>query len=669
MQDNKNDSSRRRPLPERGKYSVCFEPIGLKAEVQSGTNLLEAAHKAGVYLSSTCGGDGFCGKCKVIIERGRFKSKPTTLLTADEVSRNFVLACRCEVLSDMAVTVPKLHALEGSQILMDAEFGVRSSVLDPLVRRLTLEMLPPTVQDHTADLERLYIAIRKQVNAPVMETGLGVLQKLSKVLRESNYRVTVTVARRGGMMEVIDVAPARGSKGPACPESRTAGRHFAAAVDTGTTTIVAHLLDISDGSTVDTEAAYNSQLNFGDDYIRRIIYAEENNAFDLMQSRVVQDVNNLITTMSERQKIDLQDVTAVVCSGNTAMEHFLLGLDPTRIRREPYIASAGFVPPIRAAEIGIRIHKRGLLYCLPAVAAYVGGDIVAGVLATGIYKKVDISIFVDIGTNGEVVLGNRDWLVCASSSAGPAFEGSGVKCGMRAAAGAIERLRILGDGSIEFKTIGGIPPVGICGTGLLDTIAELFVNGVIDRTGRFNSAEYLAPLVRAEPAGARRFTWGSQIKEGDDGLQFQLVPPDKKHHEIVITQADIDNLVRSKAGVFAAIRVLMESTQTKLQDIDAVYLAGGFGNFLDVRQAVTIGMLPDVPADKIHFVGNTSVAGAKMALLSCGAFETAEKIAGSMTYFDLMSHPDYMDEFMRAKFLPHTDLSLFPSLRNVNGVV
>lgn len=292
------------------------------------------------------------------------------------------------------------------------------------------------------------------------------------------------------------------------------------------------------------------------------------------------------------------------------------------------------------------------MYCLPAVAAYVGGDIVAGVLATGIYKKDGISVFVDLGTNGEVVLGNRDWLVCASSSAGPSFEGSGVKCGMRAAAGAVDRLRILKDGSIEFKTIGSIPPVGICGTGLLDTIAELFVNSVIDRTGRFNPKEYFAP----------RFTLGSRLSESEEGLQFQLVPPAVEHREIVITQADIDNLIRSKAGVFAAIRVLMESTQTKIQDIDAVYLAGGFGNFLDVRQAVTIGMLPDVPADKIHFVGNTSVAGAKMALLSCKSFDTAEKIAGSMTYFDLMSHPGYMDKFMRAKFLPHTDLSLFPSV-------
>ncbi|MHC4330650.1 MAG: ASKHA domain-containing protein [Planctomycetota bacterium] len=384
-------------------------------------------------------------------------------------------------------------------------------------------------------------------------------------------------------------------------------------------------------------------MNFGEDYIRRIIYAEQNDAFDEMQNRIVNDVNNLIVTLAARQGIDLHDITTVICAGNTAMVHFLLNLDSTRIRREPYIASASFVPPIRAAEAGIQINKRGLLYCLPSVAAYVGSDIVAGVLTTRLFTNKGISLLVDIGTNGEVVLGNREWLVCASSSAGPAFEGSGVKQGMRARAGAIEKLTFRDDGSTEYKTIGDAPPVGICGSGLLDTLAALLTSGIIDRTGRF--------AVDGQP----------RLTEGDEGRQFQLVPSGDGHHEIIITQADIDNLIRSKAGVFASIRVLMESTQTAAEDLDAVYLAGGFGNFLNVQRAVTIGMLPDVPVEKIQFVGNTSIAGAKTVLLSEKALETAEEIAKSMTYFDLMSHPGYMDEFTRANFLPHTDLSLFPS--------
>jgi uncharacterized 2Fe-2S/4Fe-4S cluster protein (DUF4445 family) len=547
------------------------------------------------------------------------------------------------VLSDMTVTVPKVHILQTSQILMDADahrlsklVGEEAGVFkfDPLVQKLYLEMSPPTVQDHTADHERLYLAIVERTDAPVMQTGFHILQKLSRVLQSCGYKVTVTIGRRGETAEIIEVEAGDHSD-----------RNFAVAVDVGTTTVVAHLMDLTKATTIDTEAMYNSQINFGEDYIRRIIYAEENNAFDELQKRIVNDVNNLITTLATRQKIDLQDITTVVCAGNTAMVHFLLNLDAMRIRREPYVASANFIGAIRAAKVGIQINKRGLLYCLPSVAAYVGGDIVAGVLTTRIYTRKGISLFADIGTNGEVVLGNRDWLVCASSSAGPAFEGSGVKCGMRAGVGAIEKLSISDDGFIEFKTIGGNPPIGICGSGLLDTLAELFTSGIIDRTGRFKVEGH------------------SGLSEGDDGLQFRLVEGGDGRQEIVITQADINNLIRSKAGVFAAIRVLMESTQTKTKDLEAVYLAGGFGNFLNVAHAVTIGMLPDMPPEKIHFVGNTSIAGAKTVLLSRKALKAAEKIARSMTYFDLMSNPGYMDEFIKANFLPHTDLSLFPSVK------
>ncbi len=627
---------------DKKRCTVRFEPSGLKINVPVGTIILEAAHKAGAYLTSICGGDGYCGKCKVVIDSGQFQSRPTTLLTAEEIREDVVLACQTKILSDMIITVPKSHALETSQILMDTDAHRFSELageveegvfpFDPVVQKLYLEMSEPTVRDHTADHERLYLSIREQIDAPIMQTGYRVLQRLSSLLQDSDYKVTATIGRRGKCTEVIDVET--GDQG---------SRNFAVAVDLGTTTLVAHLIDLTDASTLGTEATYNSQINFGEDYIRRIIYAEQNDAFDEMQNRLVNDVNSLIVTLATRQKIDLHDITTVICAGNTAMVHFLLNLDSTRIRREPYVASAGFVPPIRAAEVGVQINKRGLLYCLPSVAAYVGSDIVAGVLTTRVFAREGISLLADIGTNGEVVLGNKDWLVCASSSAGPAFEGGGVKHGMRAGKGAIEKLRFVEDGTVEYKTIGGAPPVGICGSGLLDTLAAFLTEGIIDRTGRFRADGH------------------PEFSEGEEGKQFQLAEADNNHQEIVITQADIDNLIRSKAGVFASIKVLMESTQTKAEDLDAIYLAGGFGNFLNVGRAVTIGMLPDVPPEKIQFVGNTSIAGAKTVLLSRQALDTTEQIANSMTYFDLMSYPGYMEEFTRAKFLPHTDLSLFPT--------
>ncbi len=629
---------------EQKTCSIRFEPSGLKVKVPQGTVLLEAARKVGMYLSSICGGDGYCGKCKVIVNEGQFRSNPTTLLTPEETRENVVLACQTKVLSDMIVTIPKSHALVTDQILISddasrfsalaGEVSEKAFDFKPLVQKIYLELSPPTVQDHTADHERLNVAIRNStdISVPAMQMGFRILQELPRLLRDADYKVTATIGFRGGAMEVVQIEPGDRS-----------GTNYAIAADVGTTTIVAQLLDLTNGTIIDTEATYNSQINFGEDYIRRIIYAEQNNAFDQMQTSIVNDVNGLIVTLAERNQVSLHDITAVVCAGNTAMIHFLLNLDTTRIRREPYVASASFIPPIRAAEAGVQINKRGLLYCLPSVAAYVGGDIVGGVLATGLNTRSEVALFVDIGTNGEVVLGNKDWMMCASSSAGPAFEGSGVKHGMRASTGAIEKLRIGPDGSINYKTVGDSRPIGICGSGLLDTISELFVNGIIDRTGRFGQ--------KAD----------ERLSEGDEGRQFTLAAGDDGQKEIVITQADITNLIRSKAGVFAAIKVLMDTTQTKTEDLDAIYLAGGFGNYLNVQRAVTIGLLPDIGLEKIHFVGNTSIAGAKMVLLSRQAQADAEAIAGAMTYTDLMTHPDYMNEFIKANFLPHTDLSLFPS--------
>jgi len=628
-----------------GPCKVRFEPSGLKTEVPRGATLLEAARLAGVYVTSICGGDGYCGKCKVVVDEGQVESKPTPLLAPQEVRDDVVLACQARVLSDVTVTVPKSHLLDTGQILIDADahrfsqmpgedVGEGGFPFDPLVQKHHLKLPPPSAADQTADHERLYLGIRRKIDAPIMQTGYRTLQNLPAVLQESGYEVTVTLADRAGAIEVVDVEP-----------GDTTNRHFGVAVDVGTTTVVAHLVNLATGAMVDAEATYNSQIHFGDDYIRRIIYAEQHDAFDEMQQRIVHDINDLIQTLAERQGIELGHITVVVCSGNTAMIHFLLNLDPRRIRRAPYIPTAAWVPPIRAAEAGLRINKRGLLYTLPAVGAYVGSDIVAGVLATRLYNAPALALLIDIGTNGEVVLGWKEWMVCASSSAGPAFEGSGVKHGMRAAPGAIERVSVEADGSLRCQTIGGDPPRGLCGSGLLDLLACLLEIGAIDRTGRLT------------PGDATR------LRDGPDGLEFILVPAAGGRDAITITQADISNLIRSKAGVYAAISTLMDATGTSADKISALYVAGAFGNYLDLRKAVEIGMLPDVPLDRIRFVGNSSIAGAKMAALSRHALAKAEEIADRMTYFDLMNHPAYMDAFIQANFLPHTDLARFPSVR------
>ncbi len=632
---------RSRPKPCR----ILFEPSGLKTEVLQGATILDAARRAGVYLTSICGGDGYCGKCKVIVDAGDVESPPTTLLSPQELRDNTVLACQARIRSDLTVTVPRSHALDTGRIVVDSDahrfselpgedVGEGAFPFEPLVQKLYLEMSPPTMDDQLADHERLYMAIRERLDVPLMQTGYRILQQLPALLQGAEYKVTAIVAERGGVAEVVDVEPGDASD---C--------NYAVVVDVGTTTVVAQLVDLEAAATVDSEATYNSQMHFGDDYIRRIIYAEEHNAFDEMQRRIVHDVNDLVQTMAVRQGIGLQCIASVICAGNTAMTHFLLNLDPRRIRRTPYVPAAAWIPPIRAAEAGIRINKRGLLYVLPAVGAYVGSDIVAGVLATRLYEAPKLSLFIDIGTNGEVVLGSKEWMVCASSSAGPAFEGSGVKHGMRAAPGAIERVTVTEDRELKFRTIGGEAPRGLCGTGLLDTLAGLLELGIIDRTGRFAESE------------------SERLAEGPDGLELTLVAGRDGQDPIVITQADISNLVRSKAGVYAAIQILMEATGTTYDGLKSIFVAGGFGNYLDVRKAIAIGMLPDIPHDRIHFVGNTSIAGAKMAIMSRRALARAEQVAGRMTYFDLMNHPTYMDAFMQANFLPHTDLARFPNVQ------
>jgi len=626
---------------------VTFLPSGICAEVPRGSTILDAARQASVYVTSLCGGDGYCGKCRVIVESGEIDAKPTSLLSRADVQQNVVLACETRVLGDLVVKMGREHVLDKARILIDAD-AHRFSELpaaaagtrfwhDPPVQKFFLDLVPPSIEDSLGDHERLYAAIRSKTEAPHMQTGYRVLQQLPGLLRQARWKVTATVAERWGTHEVVQVEP-----------GDTSRANFGVAVDVGTTTVVAHLVDLTAAATVDAEATYNSQMKYGEDYIRRIIYANQHDALGEMQSLIVSDINNLIDTMCSRSKVSLNDVTCAVCAGNTAMIHFLLSLDPTYIRKEPYVPVANLIPPIRAAEAGIRINGRGLLYCLPSVAAYIGSDITAGVVATRLYTSKRLAILIDIGTNGEVVLGNKEWMVCASSSAGPAFEGSGVRNGMRATAGAIEKFSIDASLVTRFRTVGGEPPRGICGSGLLDVLAELFRIGVLDRAGRFQR--------QAAP---------DRIREDEQGLYFVIHSADPAHEtpELVLTQADVANLIRSKAAIYAAVNLLIETMHVDMSDVECIYLAGGFGNYLDVAKAAFIGMLPDVPPEKIRFVGNSCIAGAKEALLSRSAYDMIRDVANRLTYVDLMTNTRYMDEFVKANFLPHTDIDRFPSVK------
>ena len=419
------------------------------------------------------------------------------------------------------------------------------------------------------------------------------------------------------------------------------------AVDIGTTTVVAHLVDMNSGRTIDIAAKYNSQAGYGEDYIKRIIYLEEHNAADEMQRLLIRDINDLVGQLCQRNGLECSAISGAAFAGNTAMHHFLLGLDPSGIRREPFEPVTNFPSPQSAQNLGININPEAVIDILPSVSVYVGADIVAGVLATGLHRQEEISLQIDIGTNGEIVLGGDEWVVCCSASAGPSFEGGGVKFGMRAMEGAIEDIAIDDKFRVKYGTIGSTRPKGICGSGLIDCLAEMFRVGLLERNGKLREGD------------------DSPVRRDEDGTpEFVLAPAAETlaGRDIVINQIDIQDLVRSKGAVFAAIAILVESMGIDFGAIKNVFIAGGFGNYLNIANAVRIGLLPDLPSERYHFVGNTAISGARRCLCSREALAEANEIARAMTYFDLMKDHRYMDYYQQALFIPHTNMNLFPSV-------
>ena len=635
-------------MQSTSEVRVTFHPDGVAIDVERGATLLDAARRAGVLIASICGGDGICGRCRVQVRSGAVDADPTALLTREEIQQGYVLACQTRAVDDVEVTVPPEARGDGAQILVDEDAdrfraltpalgGAQEYPYAPIVSKLCVELPPPTLQDYLGCQERLFREIRRRVDAPRMQMGLKVLQSLPQQHRDGEWRVTATLGSRGDTIEVIQIE-----------EGDRTDASYGIVVDVGTSTVVVHLVDLISSATLDAEACYNSQMPYGAEVTRRIIHAEREGAGPLRKA-IVGDINRLINTLVTRTGVELHDIAACFASGNTTMLHFLLGLDTAHIRKSPYVPATTSPPPVRATEVGIRINPRGILYSMPSIGSWVGGDITAGILATGLADTDRLTMFIDVGTNGEIVLGNSEWMLACATSAGPAFEGSGVKCGMRASRGAIERVAFAADGSIELDTIGDARPLGICGSGLIDAIAGLFETGSVDRSGQLLPER------------------SDRTRERDGILEFVLVQAKDtaEGDDIVVTQADIENVLRAKAAIYAGAKILLESTEHVFADIDQLLIAGGFGNYLDGRKAVLLGMIPDIPVERIHFVGNTSVIGAKMALLSRAAFERSTQIARSATYYDLITYPNYYEEFMSAKFLPHTDLELFPTVADV----
>jgi uncharacterized 2Fe-2S/4Fe-4S cluster protein (DUF4445 family) len=630
------------------KYTVTFLPDNINVTVDDNTSLFKAVKAAGVYVLSSCGGKGNCGKCKVIIKQGTVESgKSRSFLSAEEAERGYALACHSLVKSDLIVEIPPESRMQarhkiatGAKTdellkLMEAAGGC----LESRINRVYLELKPPTIDDNIADYERLRRCLdKKGFDASHLHMNYLVLKKLSHVLREGNWKVTVSVFKVSAVLEVLDIYPGDATR-----------RRYGAAIDIGTTTVVVYLVDMSNGHIVGTASTYNSQVKCGDDVITRIVYATERNGLKELQDLAVGNINSLLLELAEKNSVPPGMIDYIVVAGNTTMMHLFYGIDPQHIREEPYIPTATFFPLIRGKNVGFQIDPHAILYSMPNVASYVGGDITAGVLMSQIHKQDKVSLFIDIGTNGEIVLGNKEWLVTAACSAGPAFEGSGIKFGMRAMEGAIEEVEIDPKTyEVNYRVIGDTKPIGICGSGMIDTLAEMYLSGVIDQKGKIR-----------EEIGSKR------IRRGESGLEYVLAwrVESAINKEIVLTEVDLDNLIRAKAAIYAGFATLLSHMGMGFGDIEKLYIAGGFGRYIDIERAITIGMLPDLPAEKFQFLGNTSIMGAYFALLCDRLRHEAEEIAKKMTYIELSVSRSFMDEYLSALFLPHTDLNAFPTVK------
>jgi uncharacterized 2Fe-2S/4Fe-4S cluster protein (DUF4445 family) len=625
--------------------TITFQPQKKTVSVKQGTTLLEAASKAQITLNNLCGGDGICGRCKMIVKEGQVSGDVSAKLTREEIRKGYVLACMTFVETDLLIEIPeetlateKVSADEDAERFRDFRqiLYKADSVPFPVVKKVYLELEPPSLANNMADHERVCDLISKKLQYRSMQMGLKIIKSLSKIVREHDYCITATVGLRRDIAEVMDVEG-----------GNTADKNYMIVVDIGTTTIVAHLIDANTVQTLDAKACFNSQGIYGREVTGRIITAEKKGVEEL-QKLLIDDINQLIEGLARANDVHLKDITAVICAGNTTMGHFLLGLCTRNIRRSPYVPTSVAPPPLRAAEVGIKINPRGLLYSLPGISGWVGSDLTAGILATEMHENEHLSLLVDIGTNGEIIVGNKDWLIACSASAGPALEGASIQCGMRAEKGAIERVS-LHEGRILYKTIDNALPKGICGSGIIDLVSVLLNARIINRSGNF--IEGRSDQV-TEVNGAKRFT----LAEASES--FSKKP-------VFITESDIENVITAKAAIFAAMKLLLERLEVRFSDLRHFYIAGAFGNYIDIENAVNIGLIPDIPREYIEFVGNTSIKGAKIVAFYKEALYKIDKIRENTTYYDLMGAHDYVEEFQKALFLPHTDIELFPGATSV----
>ena len=633
-------------------FTLPDKPTPVVVQVPTNTLLADAAHLAGIEIGQPCGGQGRCGRCAVQVTAGTARRRSTLRLSPADVGQGYALACQTVVEGEVSIYVPPQEKIE-RRLTTDrvvAEVTVPEGyeyLQDQTIRRIHLELTPPSMDDQTDDWSRLQTAFRLQHRLENLTCSLSLLRKIGETLREGDWNVTAVV----DLSNVIQ----SGESNPPIRLIDLQPKHidefsplWGAAIDIGTTTVSLWLADLVTGQVRAQVAEYNGQIARGEDVISRIIYAGKNGGGEELRQRVLDTINGLLETACKRVKAKPTDVVKATIAGNSTMMHLLLGIPAESIRMSPFITTVNHPPAMTAREVGLKANPEASVDCLPGVASYVGADITAGVLSSGVDVADDVTLFLDVGTNGETVLGNRDWLVTCACSAGPAFEGAGVVNGMRATTGAIEEVWINGD-TFEptYRVIGGGRPKGICGSGLISLLSEAFITGILDKGGNVNLLVGSSRVREGAHGGEYVVAWGAESESGED---------------IVLSRVDVDNLLRAKAAIYAGFTVLADTVGIPLKSVSKVLVGGSFGKYINVEKAVQIGLLPDMPWEQFDFLGNTSAKGAYFALLDWHKREQITGIAKRMTYIELSADNSFYDAFTSALFLPHTDLNKFPSV-------
>ena len=641
------------------EYTITFLPANRTVKVKDGTSVIKAAREAGLHINASCGGAGVCGKCRVIVESGAVEGGTSEKLSPEDFEKGYRQACTTEIHEDITVRIPEESGRQKGGLgidvperhrarmhVFDIESVKKEGIFYPPVEKVCLELPKPGAHDNRSDVGRLMQGLADQMGKHRLVTGLTVLRKVRRALREKDFLVTATIelpVNEKSRNYLLNIQPG-------CWKHR----NFGLAFDIGTTTVYGVLIDLNTGKILAREFSYNPQMSYGEDVITRIIYAEKPKGLDMMQDLVIGAMNEIIARMlknaippvgEEHGSITRDEINSITIAGNTTMTHLLLKLEPDNIRRSPYVPVSTFFPPFCAEDLELELPHDCVALVYPAISSYVGGDIVAGVMGSGMYRTDRLTLFIDVGTNAEIVIGNKEWLACAACSAGPAFEGGGITHGMRAVEGAIS------DFGIDPETLepmnvteGDKAPLGICGSGLLIIVATLFENKVLNQSGKFNPSD------------------SPRIREGRSGMEYVLAWKDEcaADHDIVINEVDIENFIRAKGAIFAGITTLLEQVGLQVSDLEQILLAGGFGSYIDLDSAMSVGMLPEVDPDKIIYVGNGSLMGAWMSALSNHIRKDVVEVVRKMTNFELSEVPSFKDNYVASLFLPHTDLTLFP---------